>query len=111
MTESAEKNFPAYSHLPSLSRLKDLPLDCLKIDRSFISSMFADDKSLEIVRAVCTLGKALDLQLVAEGVETSEQLAMLRELGCDRVQGFLLAKPMPVQELKAQLTHLNNAEV
>lgn len=95
----------------SLSRLKDLPLDCLKIDRSFISSMFADDKSLEIVRAVCTLGKALDLQLVAEGVETSEQLAMLRELGCDRVQGFLLAKPMPVHQLKAQLTHLHNAEV
>lgn len=87
----------------SLNRLKDLPLDCLKIDRSFISSMFSDDKSLEIVRAVCMLGKALDLQLTAEGVETREQLAMLQQLNCDRVQGFLLAKPMAIKELERQL--------
>lgn len=87
----------------SLSRLKELPLDCLKIDRSFIAAMGTDDKSLEIVQAVCTLGKALDLQLVAEGVETPQQLKFLRQMGCDKVQGFLLAKPMPVAEFAAFL--------
>ncbi len=84
----------------SLSRLKDLPLDCLKIDRSFISSMFNDSKSLEIIRAVCTLANALDLHIVAEGVETPEQLKTLQQLGCDRIQGFLLAKPMNCSVLK-----------
>lgn len=88
----------------SLSRLKDLPLNCLKIDRSFISSILSDTKSLEIVKAVCTLGKALDLKLVAEGVETSEQLKVLQEIGCDLIQGYLLARPMPLTEL---IQHLN----
>ncbi len=83
----------------SLSRLKDLPLDCLKIDRAFVAAMGSDEKSLEIIKAVCTLGKALDLQLVAEGVETLTQLKLLQQIGCDKVQGYLLAKPMPVQEV------------
>lgn len=91
----------------SLSRLKDLPLNCLKIDRSFIVSMTDNSKSLEIVRAVCTLGKALDLVLVAEGVETQEQFDMLLSMGCDRIQGYLLAKPMPVDQL---MQHLNSAK-
>lgn len=88
----------------SLSRLKDLPLDCLKIDRSFVAAMGGDEKSLEIVKAVCTLGKALDLQLVAEGVETLTQLKLLQQIGCDKVQGYLLAKPMPAREVVAFLT-------
>lgn len=91
----------------SLSRLKDLPLNCLKIDRSFIVSMTVNSKSLEIVRAVCTLGKALDLVLVAEGVETQEQFDMLLSMGCDRIQGYLLARPMPVDQL---MQHLNSAK-
>lgn len=89
----------------SLSRLKDLPLNCLKIDRSFVVSMNDNAKSMEIVRAVCTLGKALDLVLVAEGVETKEQFDMLMDMGCDRIQGYLLAKPMPVEQL---MQHLNS---
>jgi len=91
----------------SLSRLKDLPLNCLKIDRSFVSSILSDTKSLEIVKAVCTLGKALDLKLVAEGVETSEQLKVLQEIGCDLIQGYLLARPMPLKEL---IQHLYSRE-
>lgn len=88
----------------SLSRLKDLPLDCLKIDRSFVASIRHDVKSLEIVRTVCALGRALDLTLVAEGVETSEQLSLLQEMGCDLVQGYLLSRPMPLNELLEQMS-------
>lgn len=83
----------------SLSRLKELPLNCLKIDRSFVVSISNNTKSLEIVRAVCTLGKALDLVLVAEGVETREQFEILATMGCDRIQGYLFAKPMPVEQM------------
>lgn len=84
----------------SLSRLKELPLDCLKIDRSFVMHMDSDERSHSIVDAICTLAKALDLTLVAEGVETATQLQLLQQLGCDRVQGYLIAKPMPLAELR-----------
>ena len=60
-------------------------------------------KSLEIVRTVCALGRALDLTLVAEGVETSEQLSLLEEMGCDLVQGYLLSRPLPLNELVKQM--------
>lgn len=84
----------------SLSRLKELPLDCLKIDRSFVMHMTHDARSQSIVQAVCALGKALNLTLVAEGVETAEQYALLQRMGCDRIQGYLLAKPMPLQQIQ-----------
>lgn len=81
----------------SLAHLRQLPADVIKIDRSFVADMADDDGSL--VRLVIDLGHQMDLQVVAEGVETDVQLAKLRHLGCDRIQGYLLARPMPAGEL------------
>ena len=84
----------------SLSRLKDLPLDCLKIDRSFVMHMTEDVRTRAIVESVCAVGKALGLSLVAEGVETPAQFKLLGQMGCDRIQGYLLAKPLPFEQLE-----------
>ena len=87
----------------SLAYLKYLHADCLKIDKSFISDLPADSTGAAIVRAVVSLANGLSYSLVAEGVETAEQLAYLRSVGCNLVQGFFFAKPMPVAELEAWL--------
>ena len=89
----------------SLSRLKELPLDCLKIDRAFVAHMNNDSRSAQIVQAICALAHALDLILVAEGVETHEQLAALQQMGCQRIQGYLIAKPLPLDQLRLLLQH------
>lgn len=81
----------------SLAHLRQLPADVIKIDRSFVAEMGDDDGSL--VRLVTDLGHHLGLEVVAEGVETEAQLEVLRRLGCDRVQGFLLGRPMPADQL------------
>ncbi len=78
----------------SLTFLQHFPGDALKIDRSFISSMDSDPGSDAIVRAVTVLAHNLDLEVVAEGVETPDQLEKLQELGCDYAQGFLLGRPL-----------------
>ena len=79
----------------SLSYLQRLPIDILKIDRSFVQTMLENPNNLEIIKAIIGLGKILDLRIVAEGVETEDQLVTLRDLGCDFAQGYLLGKPMP----------------
>jgi diguanylate cyclase (GGDEF)-like protein/PAS domain S-box-containing protein len=79
----------------SLSYLQRLPIDILKIDRSFVQTMLENPNNLEIIKAIIGLGKILDLRIVAEGVETGEQLTTLQTLGCDLAQGYLLGKPMP----------------
>jgi diguanylate cyclase (GGDEF)-like protein/PAS domain S-box-containing protein len=78
----------------SLSYLGRLPIDSLKIDRSFVMAMHESPQNLEIVRAMLTLGQTLGHTVVAEGIETTEQLAMLRDLGVHEGQGFLLARPL-----------------
>ena len=78
----------------SLSYLKRFPIDTLKIDKSFVKDVCTDPDDAAIVRAIVTLGHALDLQVVAEGVETQEQLDYLIMLGCDVLQGYLLSKPL-----------------
>ncbi len=78
----------------SLSYLGRLPIDSLKIDRSFVMAMHESRQNLEIVRAMLTLGRTLGHKVIAEGVETEQQLAMLRELGVQEGQGYLLARPM-----------------
>ena len=78
----------------SLSRLSELPIDRLKIDRSFIMRLPHDAAGRTLVSTIISLGHAFGMTLVAEGVETAEQLAVLCELGCDRVQGFLLGRPV-----------------
>ncbi len=83
----------------SLSYLTELPCTELKIDRSFVMQMLADERSATIVRAVTRLAHTLDLAVVAEGVETEEALRALKSLDCDKAQGFLIARPMPIHEL------------
>jgi EAL domain-containing protein (putative c-di-GMP-specific phosphodiesterase class I) len=83
----------------SLAYLKDLPVDTLKIERSFLANSDADDRNLAIIRAVVVMGRALDLDVVMEGVETPGQLAFLREAGCHYGQGHLLARAQPAEPL------------
>ncbi len=83
----------------SLSYLKHLPLDTIKIDRSFVAELAGDDANLPIVRAVIALAHGLGIDVVAEGIETGEQLTWLRELECDRGQGDLYARPLPADRL------------
>ncbi|MEH0167120.1 EAL domain-containing protein [Paucibacter sp. JuS9] len=87
----------------SLGMLRHLPIDALKIDRSFIRNMPDDVNANAIVKAVISMAHALGLRVVAEGVETAVQLECLRELGCDDIQGFLLGIPMPAGEFQGLL--------
>ncbi|MBU1002687.1 MAG: EAL domain-containing protein [Proteobacteria bacterium] len=87
----------------SLSHLSRLPVDSLKIDHSFIAGLGKTEEDMEIVRAIVVLAQALGLEVVAEGVETEEQLRQVRELGCDMVQGFYLGRPMDESAARALL--------
>jgi EAL domain-containing protein (putative c-di-GMP-specific phosphodiesterase class I) len=78
-----------------LSYLKHLPIDQLKIDRSFVGNMVHDESDLTIVRSTIDLSHNLGLVVVAEGVEDLETLRLLAELGCDRAQGYALSRPVP----------------
>ena len=78
----------------SLTVLRGFPGDALKIDRSFVDSMSSDPGALEIVRAVVGLAHQLGMSVVAEGVETDQQLTALRDLDCEYAQGYLLARPL-----------------
>jgi EAL domain-containing protein (putative c-di-GMP-specific phosphodiesterase class I) len=80
----------------SLSYLQAFPFDKIKIDRAFIINLGRNPQSAAIVRAVIDLGHGLDMSIVAEGVETLDQLAFLAQEGCDGVQGYLLGKPLPI---------------
>jgi diguanylate cyclase (GGDEF)-like protein len=87
----------------SLSYLRRLPLDTIKVDRSFVSGLGSGPADIPIVQAVVSLAHGLGIDVVAEGIETSAQLASLRELGCDRGQGFLLSRPLPDLAMEALL--------
>lgn len=77
----------------SLAHLRDLPLDRIKIDRSFVSAALNDKHSMAVVRAVTQMGNDMGIITIAEGVEDADQLALLRRLGCDAVQGYLIGRP------------------
>lgn len=85
----------------SFSYLKDLDVDCIKIDQSFVLGMEHDESSLLIVQSIVTLAHDLGLAVTAEGIETEEQLAFLRTMGCDNGQGFHLARPLTPDVVEA----------
>jgi diguanylate cyclase (GGDEF)-like protein len=87
----------------SLSRLAHLPVDTLKIDRSFINEMKADARSRRLVATIISIARAFDMVVVAEGVESQEQLDGLWQLGCDQSQGYLHSKPIPMEQFAALL--------
>ncbi|MBA2527089.1 MAG: EAL domain-containing protein, partial [Pyrinomonadaceae bacterium] len=82
----------AYS---SLARLKNLPIDILKVDRSFVAGLGEDEEDEVLVSGILSMASGLGLSVVAEGVETSKQLARLRALGCSRAQGYYFSRPLP----------------
>jgi EAL domain-containing protein (putative c-di-GMP-specific phosphodiesterase class I) len=85
----------------ALSYLTRFPISTLKIDRSFVSDIERDRKRAELVKAIVGISKALELKLVAEGVETEAQAEFLLHAGCHEAQGFLFGRPMPEAEFNA----------
>ena len=84
----------------SMALLRKLPIDVLKIDRAFVTDTVADRSSLAIARTIVTLAKSLSLRLVAEGIETESQAALLCSMGCDEFQGFLYGRPVDIREFE-----------
>ncbi|MEL7449673.1 MAG: EAL domain-containing protein, partial [Pseudomonadota bacterium] len=93
----------------SLAYLKRFPLDRLKIDRSFVNELTATSDDGAICSAIIAMARALGLRVVAEGVETDEQLRYLREQGCDEIQGFLLSRPVPADSFMELVLAQNTA--
>jgi EAL domain-containing protein (putative c-di-GMP-specific phosphodiesterase class I) len=87
----------------SLSYLHRFPSNTLKVDRSFVNRLESGSEYVEIVRAIVTLAHNLGMDVIAEGVETAQQLAVLRELGCEYAQGYFFAKPVPAEAAEAML--------
>jgi EAL domain-containing protein (putative c-di-GMP-specific phosphodiesterase class I) len=87
----------------SLSHLHSFPFDVLKIDRSFVKRMVHGEQPLQIVRTILELARALEMDVVAEGIETEEQLRLLKDMGCRYGQGYLFAPPLPAAEIGALL--------
>ncbi len=89
----------------SLNYLKQFPIDVLKIDRTFVDGLPSGEQDAQIARAIIAMAHSLNLAVIAEGVETHEQLEFLREHGCDEVQGYLFGRPMPPHRFAAQFSN------
>lgn len=89
----------------SLNYLKQFPIDILKIDRTFVDGLPSGEQDAQIARAIIAMAHSLNLAVIAEGVETHEQLEFLREHGCDEVQGYLFGRPMPPSRFEAQYSN------
>jgi EAL domain-containing protein (putative c-di-GMP-specific phosphodiesterase class I) len=87
----------------SLGRLTKLPIAVLKVDRSFVASMLDDPSAMTLVSTIISLAHTLRLEVVAEGVESEEQAKILRLLRCDQMQGYLIGRPLPFDEITAFL--------
>lgn len=82
-----------------MNRLDKLPLSVLKIDRTFTDRLCEAGGTSSIVQAIISMGKAMNMRIVAEGVERPEQIVTLSEMGCDSLQGFLLSRPTPADDI------------
>jgi EAL domain-containing protein (putative c-di-GMP-specific phosphodiesterase class I) len=87
----------------SLSYLHRFPMDTLKVDKSFVGRLEKSNEDRAIIHTILTLGQKLGMEVVAEGVETLEQVTMLKQEHCDYGQGYYFAKPLPVEEAQALL--------
>jgi EAL domain-containing protein (putative c-di-GMP-specific phosphodiesterase class I) len=87
----------------SLSHLKKLPIDRLKVDKSFVRDMETNSDNMAIVRTIAHLGESLGIKVTVEGVESASQLQLLRAMGCDTMQGYLFARPMRSSQVAAFL--------
>jgi len=92
----------------SLSYLKNIPFNTIKIDKSFIDDFLTNEKNLSFVKMIINIAKTLHLEVVAEGVETEEQMNKLKELECDVYQGYLCSKPLRAKDFEL-LVHKTNA--
>ncbi len=95
----------------SFNRLKTLPIDRLKVDQSFVTDMVLDAKNQAIAATIVRLGNSLDLNVIAEGVETEEQLCLIKEIGCTEVQGYYISRPLAAAEVAEFLTRHNPSRV
>ena len=93
----------------SLSYLRELPLDCLKVDRKFVMDMERDQSTRHIVEAIVAMAQAMDLKVVAEGIETPAQWEILKRLGVEEGQGYLFARPMPADAFAEFIRHAGGA--
>ncbi|MCW8998759.1 MAG: EAL domain-containing protein, partial [Kangiellaceae bacterium] len=89
----------------SLSYLKNFPADILKIDKAFIDHLVEDKRDSAIVESLVALSHKLGIKVVAEGVERSKQLSHLKTIGCDYIQGYYFAKPMPITSFEQFILH------
>jgi EAL domain-containing protein (putative c-di-GMP-specific phosphodiesterase class I) len=89
----------------SLTSLRDMPVDILKIDKSFVDHIVSSADSARLVRMILQLARDLGMRTVAEGVEELSQLEALREMGCHLIQGYYFSKPLPAGELQTLLQH------
>jgi EAL domain-containing protein (putative c-di-GMP-specific phosphodiesterase class I) len=87
----------------SLSYLRRLPIDTIKIDRSFVKELDVDSNTMPLVQAIVSLAHGLGLDVVAEGVESENQMEALRAVGCDKVQGYLLSASLPASQVERLL--------
>lgn len=95
----------------SLNYLKHLPLDTLKIDRSFLRDILTDDYDKTIVKTIIAMAHSMDLTVTAEGVETEEQLTLLRQYSCDEIQGYLFSRPVPPDKATLLLQAKSHSDI
>ncbi|MEL6911791.1 MAG: EAL domain-containing protein, partial [Cyanobacteria bacterium J06598_4] len=95
----------------SLRYLQKLPIDTLKIDRSFVTNIALNPEDPAIARAIIALGQSLELNITAEGVETQEQLTHLQNQGCHEVQGYYFSQPLPPEMLQSFLAKCNSEKL
>ncbi|MFC4403475.1 EAL domain-containing protein [Gracilibacillus xinjiangensis] len=95
----------------SLSYLRKFPIDALKIDRSFVENIHRDSKELAIVQAIMEMSRALELEVIAEGVENKKQVQLLQELGCKIYQGFWFSKPLKKKDIDTVLSMIHQKKI